>query len=145
MTCFCVWEPARAFIQPDSLYAWSFAHRTSLCLSCGSGIWEPPELLSLLNIINDITTGIHTTDFMTILMRFRCTMRNAFQQLLTSKLDPPQDEEDQDGDEDYGDTCTNYHPHHLNKEEPKRENISGIHYSIYNSKAFIYLDILILK
>lgn len=82
---------------------------------------------------------------MTILMRFRCTVRNAFQQLLTSKLDPPQDEEDQDGDEDYGDTGTNYHPHHLNKEEPKWENVSGIHYSIYNSKAFIYLDILILK
>lgn len=34
----------------------------------------------------------------------------------TSELDPPQHEEDEDGDEDYGDACTNHHPHHLERE-----------------------------
>ena len=34
----------------------------------------------------------------------------------TSELDPPQHEEDEDGDEDYGDARTNHHPHHLERE-----------------------------
>lgn len=34
----------------------------------------------------------------------------------TSELHPPQHEEDEDGDEDYGDACTNHHPHHLERE-----------------------------
>lgn len=38
---------------------------------------------------------------------------------LTSKLDPPQDEEDEDGNEDYGDACANHHPHHLKEKEQK--------------------------
>ncbi|TNN62131.1 hypothetical protein EYF80_027621 [Liparis tanakae] len=47
------------------------------------------------------------------------------EQLLTSKLDPPQGEEDEDGNEDYGDARTNHHPHHLRREEEKERTVEN--------------------
>lgn len=53
-------------------------------------------------------------------------VRVGWQQLLTSKLDPPQDEEDEDGNEDYGDACTNHHPHHLKRKEQKMKRAAAL-------------------
>lgn len=41
----------------------------------------------------------------------------------TSELDPPQHEEDEDGDEDYGDARTNHHPHHLERETQRESDM----------------------
>lgn len=57
---------------------------------------------------------------------------NTSKQLLTSMFDPSQDEKDEDGDEDDGDTCTNHHPHHL--EERTDEDIRATNvYSLFVS------------
>lgn len=44
---------------------------------------------------------------------------------LTSKLDPPQDEEDEDGDENNRDARTNHHPHHLKGKRKKDQVCKG--------------------
>lgn len=67
--------------------------------------------------------------------------------LLTSKLDPPQDEEDEDGNEDYGDACTNHHPHHLKGKEQKvkRElycRCAGDAHASFNEASYYLINML---
>lgn len=67
-----------------------------------------------------ITVQIHTRSHEACISLHVLSALVRSQKLLTSKLNPPQDEEDEDGDEDYGEARTNHHPHHLKRKEQDR-------------------------
>lgn len=106
-----------------SLYAWSFARRTWPCPSCESGIWGPPALQGLSRIRNEKLVQKYSFHFSWLSLHvLSALVRQRSLQLLTSKLDPPQDEEDENGDEDYGDARANHHPHHLKRRTKEKES-----------------------